>query len=109
MQGLLGKEDKYPCGAGSGQFAPGARTHWHTHPARQILLVVEGTGLYQEQGQPLRVLRKGDVVKAPAGVAHWHGAAPATTLTHIAISPDVTAVSVVWGRAVTNAEYLGRP
>ena len=108
VQELVGKEDKYPCGAGSVQFAPGARSHWHTHPAGQILLVVEGTGHYQEKGQRLRLLHKGDVVRAPAGVEHWHGAALRTAMTHVAINPDVTAVPVVWGRAVTEAEYLGQ-
>jgi quercetin dioxygenase-like cupin family protein len=108
VQGLVGKDDKYPCGAGSVQFAPGARSYWHQHPAGQILLIVEGTGHYQEKGQPLRVLHKGDVVKAAAGVEHWHGAAPTTSMTHVAISPDVTAVPVVWGNAVTQAEYLGQ-
>lgn len=109
VQGLVGKEDQYPCGAGSVQFAPGARSHWHQHPAGQILLIVEGTGYYQEKGQARRVLRKGDVIKAPAGVEHWHGAAPTTAMTHVAINPDLEAVPVVWGRAVTQAEYLGKP
>ncbi|RSK38407.1 cupin domain-containing protein [Hymenobacter perfusus] len=109
VQGLVDKEDKYSCGAGSVQFAPGARSHWHRHPAGQILLIVEGTAYYQEKGQARRVLYKGDVIKAPAGVEHWHGAAPTTTMTHVAINPDITAVPVVWGRAVTQAEYLGKP
>ncbi|WP_206680720.1 cupin domain-containing protein [Hymenobacter polaris] len=108
VQGLVGKADKYSCGAGSVQFAPGARTHWHTHPAGQILLVVEGTGHYQEKGQPLRLLHKGDVIKAPAGVEHWHGAALKSAMTHVAINPDLAAVPVIWGRAVTEAEYLGQ-
>lgn len=107
VQGLVGKEDKYRCGAGSVQFAPGARTYWHTHPTGQILLVVAGTGRYQEKGQPLRILHKGDVIKAPAGVEHWHGAAPTTPVTHVAINPDVNGAAAVWGRAVTEAEYNG--
>lgn len=108
LQNLVGKDDKYPCSVGSVQFAPGARSNWHQHPAGQILLIVEGTGHYQEKGQPLRVLRKGDVVKAAAGVEHWHGADPTTSMTHVTINPDVTAVPVVWGLAVTQAEYLGK-
>jgi quercetin dioxygenase-like cupin family protein len=108
VQELVGTGDKYPCAAGSVQFAPGARTHWHTHPAGQILLVVEGTGHYQEKGQRLRLLHKGDVIKAPAGVEHWHGAALRTAMTHVAINPDVAALPVVWGRAVTETEYLGQ-
>jgi quercetin dioxygenase-like cupin family protein len=108
VQELVSKSDNYPCGASSVQFAPGARTHWHTHPAGQILLVVEGTGHYQEKGQRLRLLHKGDVVKAPAGVEHWHGAALRTAMTHVAINPAIKAVPVVWGRAVMETEYLGQ-
>ncbi|MBG8555068.1 cupin domain-containing protein [Hymenobacter guriensis] len=109
VQRLVDKDDKYACGAGSVQFAPGARSNWHQHPAGQILLVVEGTGHYQEKGKPLRVLRKGDVIKAPAGVEHWHGAAPTSSMTHVAINPDLTAVPVVWGPPVTDTEYQGKP
>ncbi|MBF9238622.1 hypothetical protein I2I05_14540 [Hymenobacter sp. BT683] len=48
LQGLTGQDDKYPCSVGSVQFAPGAHSNWHQHPAGQILLIVEGTGHYQK-------------------------------------------------------------
>jgi quercetin dioxygenase-like cupin family protein len=58
-------------------FEPGARSAWHTHPAGQRLIVTSGVGLTQQAGQPVQVIRTGDVVSCPAGVKHWHGAAPA--------------------------------
>jgi quercetin dioxygenase-like cupin family protein len=56
-------------------FEPGARSAWHTHPAGQRLIVTSGVGLTQQEGQPVQVIRTGDVVSCPAGVKHWHGAA----------------------------------
>lgn len=58
-------------------FEPGARSAWHTHPAGQTLIVISGAGLTQEWGQPVVEIHPGDVIRCPAGVKHWHGAAPA--------------------------------
>src|SRR3989442_12937593 len=55
-------------------FDPGCRNNWHTHPAGQILLIIEGKGWYQEKGKPARPLIRGDVVVIPSNVEHWHGA-----------------------------------
>ena len=68
-------------------FAPGARTAWHTHPAGQILLVTSGNGLVATREWSRR-MSAGDVVEIPAGVEHWHGAASATPMQHLAIQPD---------------------
>lgn len=54
-------------------FAPGAHSSWHRHGG-MVVLVTGGVGLYQEEGRPAQVLRKGDVLQIPAGVRHWHGA-----------------------------------
>lgn len=66
-------------------FEPGARTNWHTHPLGQILIVTFGTGLTQEWGGPIQVIRQGDVVLCPPNVKHWHGTAPNAAMTHLAI------------------------
>src|SRR5690606_15053936 len=58
---------------GSVRFEPGARTNWHYHKGGQILLVTEGKGLYQERGKPIETIDKGDVVKCPPNIEHWHG------------------------------------
>ncbi|ALR30373.1 hypothetical protein ATE47_07485 [Chryseobacterium sp. IHB B 17019] len=59
---------------GNVTFEPGARTKWHLHPGGQIILVTGGVGYYQEKGQPKKILHKGDVIKCPPHVEHWHGA-----------------------------------
>src|SRR5258708_7831171 len=66
-------------------FEPGARTAWHTHPLGQTLIVTAGCGRVQREGGPVEEIRPGDVVWIPPGVKHWHGAAPTTAMTHVAI------------------------
>jgi len=73
-------------------FEPGARSAWHTHPAGQRLVVTSGVGLTQEWGKPMQVIRPGDVVWCPPGVKHWHGAAPGTAMTHLAVTGTVSAL-----------------
>lgn len=58
-------------------FSPGSRNFWHYHPnAGQTLLVLDGEGLYQEEGKEKRVIKKDDVIVSKANVRHWNGAAP---------------------------------
>jgi quercetin dioxygenase-like cupin family protein len=86
-------------------FEPGARNNWHTHPGGQILIVIEGTGYYQEKGKPIQLFRKGDVVKIAPGVVHWHGASPDSEFTHIAINTNIQKGIVEWLDKVTDEEY----
>jgi quercetin dioxygenase-like cupin family protein len=95
----------FNCASSNVTFTPGARSHWHTHAAGQILLVTEGVGYYQEKGQPIRLLRKGEVVQAQPGVEHWHGASPQQGMTHISLNVNTEKGIVDWGRAVTDQEY----
>ena len=69
-------------------FEPGARSNWHIHPVGQVLIITSGVGRTQEWGKPIRELRPGDVVVCPAGVKHWHGAAPDSSMTHISICEE---------------------
>lgn len=84
--------DPMPLNAAIGNvtFAPGARNHWHAHQVGQVLLVTGGEGWYQEEGQPARLLRKGDVVNIPPLVKHWHGATKDSWFVHLAITPGET-------------------
>ncbi len=91
---------------GNVTFEPGARTKWHFHPAGQILLALDGLGYYQEKGSPKRVLKKGDVVKCPPNVPHWHGAAPNEKFVQIAIT-DAKNGATVWLDHVSEVEYNG--
>ena len=86
-------------------FEPGARTAWHTHPLGQTLYVVSGVGRVQTKGEPVRVIRPGDVVWIPPGEKHWHGAAPTTGMVHIAMQESLDGDHVTWMEYVTDAEY----
>jgi 4-carboxymuconolactone decarboxylase len=89
---------------GSVTFEPGARTNWHLHPAGQILLATDGLGYYQEKGSPKKLLRKGDVVKCPPNVPHWHGASRDQKFVQIAIT-NAQNGPTVWFQPVTDEEY----
>jgi quercetin dioxygenase-like cupin family protein len=86
-------------------FEKGARSAWHTHPKGQLLIVTEGSGLIQEWGKPVRVIKAGDTIWTPPGVKHWHGAAPSTSMTHTAIQESLNGKNVEWMEKVTDEEY----
>jgi len=86
-------------------FEPGARSAWHTHPAGQRLVVMSGVGLAQEEGKPVQVIRAGDVVWCPPNVKHWHGAAPRTAMTHLAVTGTVDGKNVTWMEKVSDEQY----
>lgn len=86
-------------------FEPGARTAWHTHPAGQTLIVTFGRGRVQREGSPVEEIHQGDVVWFPAGEKHWHGAAPDTAMSHIAIQEAIDGSAVTWMEKVSDADY----
>lgn len=86
-------------------FEPGARTHWHSHPLGQTLIITHGRGLVQVWGQEARSVTVGDVVWFPAGEKHWHGASGKTAMTHLAIGEFLDGRSADWLGEVTEAEY----
>lgn len=83
------------------RFSPGARSAWHSHAGGQTLYVTEGRGLVQPRGGEVVELRPGDVVYAPDGEEHWHGAAPEHFMTHLSITEG----PADWGQHVTDEEY----
>lgn len=86
-------------------FETGARTLWHTHPAGQVLIVTAGCGRVQRWGGPIEEIRPGDVVLIGAGEKHWHGAAPTTAMTHIAIQEQLDGKAVDWMEPVSDEQY----
>jgi len=52
-------------------------------------------------------MRPGDVVWIPPNVKHWHGAAPKTSMTHIAIAEELDGKGVTWLEKLTDAQYAG--
>jgi quercetin dioxygenase-like cupin family protein len=96
-----------PAAAVRVHFPPGARTAWHTHPLGQLLIVTDGEGWAQTEGQARLVLRPGDVVWIPPGERHWHGATADTPMTHIAVQEAVGGSAADWQEHVSDADYLG--
>lgn len=86
-------------------FEPCARTFWHTHPLGQTLIVTAGSGRVQRWGAPIEEIRPGDVVLIEPGEKHWHGAAPTTAMTHIAILEKLDGKSVDWMEPVSDEQY----
>lgn len=86
-------------------FEPGARTHWHTHPLGQTLIVTAGIGWVQREGGPVEEMRPGDVVWIPPGEKHWHGATPTNAVTHLAVHEALDGSHVTWLEPVTDEQY----
>jgi quercetin dioxygenase-like cupin family protein len=105
VQPLVDNDSVYNLISGSVTFESSARTNWHIHPTGQLLLVTEGTGYHQIKGQPREVIRKGDVVKCPPKVPHWHGASSGSSMTHIYMIPNTEKGIVQWMQPVSEEEY----
>jgi quercetin dioxygenase-like cupin family protein len=105
LQMLAQKTESNDYSIGSVTFEPGARSNWHTHPVGQTLIVINGKGLYQEKGNPIRTINKGETIICDPDTEHWHGASPDSQMTHIAITNDRGAGGVIWLKPVTDAEY----
>lgn len=106
---LFEPNDVANAGAAYVTFEPGARSAWHTHPRGQRLVVTAGVGRVQQWQGPLHEIRPGDVVWTPAGVKHWHGAAPTTAMTHIAVQETLNGSVVTWLEKVSDAQYGAAP
>ncbi len=89
-------------------FEPGARTAWHSHPLGQHLFVIAGSGLAQSWGGVVEQIRPGDVIRFSPGEKHWHGAAPTTAMTHIAIQEQLDGKTADWMEKVTDEQYQAR-
>jgi quercetin dioxygenase-like cupin family protein len=88
-------------------FEPGARTHWHSHPLGQTLIVIAGCGRVQPLKGDIEEIRPGDVIWAPPGEKHWHGAAPTTAVTHMAIQEQLDGKTADWMEEVSDEQYEG--
>jgi quercetin dioxygenase-like cupin family protein len=86
-------------------FEPGARTAWHTHPLGQTLIVTSGLGRVQREGGRVEEVGPGNVVWFAPGEKHWHGASPATAMSHIAIQEVSGGKTVDWLEHVSDADY----
>lgn len=106
LESLFSSEmpDKYR--GGTVNFAAGARTAWHTHPLGQTLIVISGRGFVQSEGDTAQEIVTGDVVWIPANVRHWHGAAPDSPMSHVALSTPLDGSTVKWLEQVSDKDYV---
>ena len=86
-------------------FEPGARTHWHSHPLGQTLVVTAGSGRVQRWGDSIVEIHPGDVIWTPPSEKHWHGAAPNQDLVQINVG---FGGGTRWLEAVTDDDYAGK-
>lgn len=86
-------------------FEPGCRNNWHSHSGGQILVTVGGKGYYQAKGKPAQMLLPGDVIEIQANVVHWHGAAPGSWFSHLAIETNPQTNKNTWLEAVDDEQY----
>ena len=86
-------------------FSPGCRNNWHSHTGGQLLIAVAGRGYYQEKGRPARELLPGDVVEIAPDVVHWHGAAPDSWFSHLAVECNPATNVNTWLEPVDDAQY----
>lgn len=107
VKSLIDADSLNETAVGNVTFAPGARSKWHSHPAGQIILATDGVGYYQEKGKPKITLRKGDVVKCPPNLPHWHGASADSTFVQVAITGRQKGTTV-WLEAVPDNVYLAK-
>ena|ERR1022692_2076974 len=105
VKNLVPPDEIFNTVIGNVVFEAGARNNWHAHPGGQILIATDGIGYYQEKGKPIQLLRKGDVVKIPPGIVHWHGASHDSEFTHIAVNTNTQKGIVEWLERVTDDEY----
>ena len=103
-QRLASAEDGVPVVVYSVAFEDGARTNWHAHSGPQWLLVVEGRVRVQIWGEPAREAAAGDAVMIAPHEKHWHGAAPGSRASHLAVNVNFT---TEWFEPVTDAQYRG--
>ena len=91
-------------------FEPGARAAWHSHPHGQTLIVTEGVGVIQRKGEPIQLIKKGEVVWTEPNEEHWHGGSANSSMTHLAIQElDDQGNLATWGKHVTDEEYIQQP
>jgi quercetin dioxygenase-like cupin family protein len=86
-------------------FQPGERTRWHIHPLGQVLVVTEGKGWVQMEGEAARSVKAGDVVWTAPGVKHWHGATAASAMTHVAVVETQPGAEVTWLEPLSDEQY----
>lgn len=101
----LTKNKDLNCPVANVTFEPGCRNNWHSHTGGQLLIAVGGKGYYQEKGKPAQMLLPGDVVEIAPDIVHWHGAAPDSWFSHLAIECNPQTNKNTWLAPVDDTAY----
>ena len=102
---LFGATEPARTGGAGVTFEPGTRTAWHAHPLGQTLIITAGCGRVQRWDGPIEQVHPGDVVQFAPNEKHWHGAAPTTAMSHIAIQERDADKAVEWMEHVSDEQY----
>jgi quercetin dioxygenase-like cupin family protein len=102
---LASSDDGAPVHVYRVEFDDGGRTNWHTHSGPQWLFIVEGRVRVQKWGEAAQETETGDAVVIAPGEKHWHGAAPGTRGTHLAVNVNV---KTDWLEPVSADQYDAR-
>ena len=105
IDGLFQAESPATVSCATVTFEPAARTAWHSHPLGQTLVVTAGCGRVQLHGEPAQEILPGDIVWIAPGERHWHGAAPTSALTHLAIQEAQQGKAADWFELVSGQQY----
>lgn len=84
-------------------FRKNSTLDWHKHATPQVLIVIEGEGYYQEKGKEPIVIKKGDIVKCPKEVEHWHTSSKESLVTYLALYDGTK--PTVWTDKLTQEYY----
>ena len=103
--GLVKPDSTFTTVVGNVYFEPKARSNWHSHAGGQILVITDGKGYHQIEGEPIQTLKKGDVVTCPPNTRHWHGASPEIGMQQMYIVPNTEKGIVNWMEPVTDEQY----
>lgn len=107
MRPVVAPDGNSALSANEVRFSARARTKWHTLPARQTLLITEGTGWVQRKGEPRIEVRFGDVVRFAPAEKHWHGATAEAPMTRIVMQEARVGSAIIRAAVVSSADYAG--
>lgn len=87
------------------RFPAGSRSNWHSHSHGQLLMAESGKGRTQDRGGVVVEVAPNKPWFTPAGVEHWHGAAPDQDIVQLTIYEG----EVKWLEPVGDAVYKIAP
>ena len=85
LNSVIRADGSIPYNITKATFKANSTLNWHKHTDRQVLIVVDGVGYYQEKGKQPVIMRLGDIVKCAANTEHWHSSSKDEDVTYLAI------------------------